>query len=108
MKIAFINTANTFDLFYNGKSYSISKNDPRYIQVIEAIKNDDEEELIAALSSEADNRAAALKKVLVQFPGLHIDGEYVTWNDKEIHGTMVDRMIENNRLGLPKIGRAHV
>lgn len=105
MKIAFINTANTLELFYQGKSHSIIKSDYRYPEIVKAISSNDEDSLKILLGNIRD----VMEQIKIKNPGLYTETDEdgvtrVTWNDTELHGTMVDRLIENEEMGLPADG----
>lgn len=83
-----VSESKTISLELNNKTYNIAPDHPFYPRIVAAIKNEDKEILYDLLTSELGGIAQ-----------VDIHGK-VTWNGKELHNVIVDRIKEMINIGL--------
>lgn len=97
MSIAFIITHDTTTVVVGAKPYSLTTSHPDYTSLLEAIKAADWP-AVETIATQSDS----LTKVLQDIDGdIQVFYGHVVWNGEEIHGYIVERMIELARQGLP-------
>jgi hypothetical protein len=97
MSIAFIITHDTTTVVLGAKPYSLTSSHPDYPALLEAIKGADWDE-VTKIATQSDR----LTRILEDIDGdIQVFYGHVVWNGEEVHGYIVERMIDQARQGLP-------
>ena len=94
--ISFIYSSNSVTVILNGVPSTIDRSHDNYALVIEAIKVNDLEAIARLVSAPAQ-----LAEKFAKFGEITVFGGHITFNDRPLHGYLVDRILEMADLDLP-------
>lgn len=96
----FIITPNNFTVFVNGQPHMVAKDHPFYLELKQAVKDNDEN-AFQELFSKKDKVEVVLSNDAVKQAGVDYQNGVVYYNGKELHSSLARRIVEIANDGLP-------
>lgn len=93
--VSTISNGTLLAIVIDGEYYTISKENPNFGAAKQALIDKNVEELIAAIRP-----IRGVEKALERFGEVRVEGDAVYYGDNELHGVLVDRILEFAREGL--------